>query len=89
MSLQIKMLLIRQCLRSESPKFVNCTNLENQYVDFSVFKNADDSTMPTNQISQNAEDTGMKLNGKFMTTEEKIHTLTSEKVPHTCVELMV
>ena len=57
---------------------------ENQNVDFSVSENqnADDSTMPTSQ-NQNAEDTGIKLKGKFMTTEKLIHTLTSEKTTHT------
>jgi hypothetical protein len=69
---------------SESSNVVNYTISENQNVDFSVSENqnADDSTTPNIQ-NQNVEDTGVKLNGKFMTTEKNILALTSEKTTHT------
>lgn len=76
---------------SESPNVVKYTISENQNDNFSVSENqnADDS-MPTSQ-NQNAEDTGIKLKGKFMTTEKKklIHTLTSEKATHTEVQTSI
>ena len=48
------------------------------YFSVSENQNADDSTIPTSQ-NQNVEDTGVKLNGKFMTTEKIIHALNFRK----------